>query len=401
MNTQQEFNRLNHRHAGTLLLAGMALIGWHNWRLWQQDKAKLAKKTVPSRLPPLETWADLPLVSVLVAAFHEADHISAHIESFLALRYPNKELVLCAGGSDGTYELAQVACSNDFSRFPPPRRTTEVVTTTSEVKVIEQRAGEGKQRALCRALPHTKGDIIFLTDADCLLDDLSFEQTIYPIANGQEQVCTGTSRPSHEQWYHPFVAIQASSQLYAALHAPPYADGLLGRNCAVSRTILQQSKGLEAVAPTGTDYVLAKMLAQSGARIRQLPNSRIVTDYPTTISGYMCQQRRWLRNVVLHGHRFGALDEVKASLQTSLTGLGMLLMPLISLFVPLIIVLWLLLIWHAWLSRLRYLSVVSTVLNRPRTGLQIVLQAGMIFVDFLAWSQALLDYVLPQRQKKW
>ena len=102
----RNINRLANRHAGKLLVVGLVGVAFYNWRQWQKDKAFLAVRSEPEPLPPLETWPELPLVSVLVAAWNESEHIDRHIQSFLALRYPHKELVLCAGGNDDTYERA-------------------------------------------------------------------------------------------------------------------------------------------------------------------------------------------------------------------------------------------------------------------------------------------------------
>jgi cellulose synthase/poly-beta-1,6-N-acetylglucosamine synthase-like glycosyltransferase len=361
---------------------GLAAVAWQNWRLWQQDKARLATAAQPT-LPPPSEWPSVPTVSVLVPAWNERQHIDDHIRSFLALRYPRKELILCAGGDDGTYERAQMWAER-------------------QVIVLEQEPGEGKQQALRRSLPHARGIVIFLTDADCMLDDETFERTLYPVAIGEEQVTTGGARPIAELMRNPFVSLQAASQVYNAARTPRYAPGLLGRNCAVERSFLEWSGGLEAEAPTGTDYVLAKKLVQAGARIRQIPESRVATEYPTTIKGYVRQQSRWLRNILIHGPRFGAKDEVRASLKTSLVGIAMLLMPLSALlFGRLPFVGWLALVFHAFLSRLRYLKFTSAALNTPIEARQVVAQAPMLFLDFYAWSRPLFDYLSAKRRERW
>src|SRR5205823_4146563 len=109
----------------------------------------------------------------------EADLLAQHIESVLVLSYPDKEYILSAGGSDGTYAIA--------------RRYEE-----RGVVVLEQQPGEGKQRALRQCFRQATGEIIFFTDADCLLDDESFERLIIPLANGEAEAATGTARPFPE-----------------------------------------------------------------------------------------------------------------------------------------------------------------------------------------------------------
>lgn len=366
----QHLRRLD-RWALPLAGIGLATVAAYNWRLWQKDKVRLAElKALPPPLP-LASWSQLPLVSVLVAAWNEAAYIEGHIESFLSLRYPHKELILCAGGTDETYALAQ-------------RYVSQIV------KVLAQQPGEGKQRALARAFPETEGEIIFLTDADCLLDDGAFESTLFPVTEGTEQVCTGGSRPLDEQLDDPFVVAQAFNQLYSSVHTPTYVEGLLGRNCAVARTVLEQSKGLLAEAPTGTDYVLAKHLLKTGAKIRFLASSQVHTSYPTTVTDYISQQSRWLKNLLLRGHEYRDWIHVKHALLTSFMGLTMLLTPFMSFIFGRLGALLTLLIWSVpLLSRLRYgrLGVQLWPTSTPTRLYDLV---RVMVADFVAWSRVLV-----------
>ena len=95
-----------------------------------------------------------------------------------ATRIAYKELILCAGGPDGTYHLAKTF-------------------TSAQVLVFEQKPGEGKQRALQRCFEQSHGVVIFLTDADCLLEDRVFERTLYPLVVEGKDAATGTWRPSN------------------------------------------------------------------------------------------------------------------------------------------------------------------------------------------------------------
>jgi len=369
------------RYALPLVLSGAAAAAIYNWRLWERDKAFLARKGEAEPLLPLESWPERSMVSVLVAAWNEREHIERHIESFLALRYPHKELVLCAGGEDGTLALA--------SRYAGP-----------QVKVFEQKPGEGKQKALARCFAETRGEIIFLTDADCQLGDNAFERILWAIIGEREQVATGSSEPYVEQMSELFAFTQAACQVYSTMHSPRYAPGILGRNCAVERELLEGTAALDEPAPTGTDYVLAKVLDASGALIRQVPESLMPTDYPGTAREYLRQQRRWLRNVVLHGYRFGAHEEMRASLRTSLLGLAMLFLPLLGFVLsPWLFLIWLLLSAQALFSRLRYLSFGSKIFDRPLLVADVVWQVPLLFLDFLAWTGPLADYV--RQREKW
>ncbi|UCC53448.1 MAG: glycosyltransferase, partial [Anaerolineaceae bacterium] len=194
----------------------------------------------------------------------------------------------------------------------------------------------------------------------------------------------------------------AAIQTYSAMHGPRHAPGILGRNCAVRRVLLDETEALDAAAPTGTDYVLAKMLSAAGIRIRQVPESRMLTNFPSRAHEYLRQQRRWLRNVVLHGRRFGARDETRAALRTSLVGMALLLLlPLGLLLLPWLIVVWSVLVAQALFARLRYLVFAGAVLNGSVRPAYVMWQAPLLLLDLLAWTQPMADYVWQRNRWVW
>jgi cellulose synthase/poly-beta-1,6-N-acetylglucosamine synthase-like glycosyltransferase len=359
-----------------------ALLGYHGWQ-WQRDQHRLRALRDATPVPPVSHWANTPLVSVLVAAWNEGAGIETFVHYFDKLRYPHKELVLCAGGDDDTYIRA-------------------ITYRSSHIQVMKQQAGEGKQDALARAFEYCRGEIIFLSDADCWLEDNVFERTLFPVVTGAYEGCTGSSRPTAEAWANPFIATQAASQLYPTLYLPVQATGILGRNCAIHRTALERSDALQVPAPTGTDYVLWQQLRQSGITVCQIPDSRILTQYPLTVRPYLRQQRRWLRNLVLHGYRFEAQQDVNRSLQTSLTGVAL----LVGLVVAVVRRGWLATLWqglclHMVLARCRYLSVTARLLKTPLTWRHVLFQPVMIGIDIVAWTLPLADYGFRHRRWEW
>src|SRR5687768_5466499 len=110
---------------------------------------RLSAAWLPCSLEGAMKGLEQAVVSILVAAWNEAEHIDDLIASCLRWAYPRKELVLCAGGADDTLRRA--------------RRWEG-----AGVRVLEQLPGEGKQGALERCLREATGEIIVLTDADCV-----------------------------------------------------------------------------------------------------------------------------------------------------------------------------------------------------------------------------------------
>jgi len=243
-----------------------------------------------------DLWPTDLSVSVLVAAWNESNNIERHIASFLALDgYANMDLIVCAGGQDGTHNLAM--------KLAGPR-----------VKVLEQHPGEGKQRALNRCLQQASGDVILLTDAGCYFTEQTVRALLDPLVRGAATVVTGVSEPAPDQRDDALVLYQWLTDRACAAEMPPIVDGVLGRNCAMLRSVLDDIGGFDAPVATGTDYFMSRRLVERGHVIHTAPSSRMASIYPSSPTAYLNMWRRWNKNLLIHGPRFGAWRDVRGVL---------------------------------------------------------------------------------------
>lgn len=388
-------------HAGWILAGGVglaALLNLHMWRRWRRDApgtsggARHLEAGRPQAVScshqgdwlPSPGRGSRPRVSILVPAWNEAESIGDCLTAIGNLRYPDREVVICAGGTDGTLELAR--------RFAPPGAV-----------ILEQRPGEGKQRALERCLERATGSVIFLTDADCVLDDETFERTLRPILEGEEVATTGARQPLEGQKSHPLVAFQWSHHLWMQSHAPVYVDVLDGVNAAVRRDVLERVGGFSVPAPIGTDYALSRQLEGAGYRIRFVPESRVRTAYCTAIGEYVRQRSRWFRNRFLHGLRHRRWREVAGHLWAALTSLGMLAIPLAGgLGSRLLWALWLAALSHLAFSQARFtLAAHARGAARLPRRWQYGLFLPYMVVGWAANVGALVDSLIPGRRWRW
>ncbi len=377
----RQINYMMQQHAGKLLLTGLLAVIAHNWRLWQRDNNLAAR--LRAEHPPLPDLSRTPRVSVLVAAWNERAHIDAHVRSFLGLRYPNIELILGAGGSDGTLQHAR--------RYVGER-----------VIVLEQQPGEGKQRTLARCMQHASGDIIYLTDADCLYDDDALKRLLAPMIDGGEHAATGRSRPLEQQQQNTLALYMWTADVMSSAHSSTYSSGLLGRNAALTRQAIERIGGLGFTARTGTDYQLAKRLLNAGIAIRYVGDSIVPSAYPETLRIYRHKQSRWLRNLLLHARRYNAMDDLRLTLRTVTTGLLMLLLPLSAWRLGrLILVAWSLLVAHAVCSKIRYAFFTARLYHRSLPLRFFVGLLPLTLIDFAIWASPVLDLVHPSRRERW
>jgi glycosyltransferase involved in cell wall biosynthesis len=368
------------------LLITIAFVAYHVWA-FQTTKHKPRTWEAVS-LPA----GQKPKVSVLVPAWNAQHDIPAFVNAFQNVDYPHKELILCVGGNDDSLPTAQ-----HFA-----------VTDGAPVRVLEQLPGEGKQGGLRKCFAESSGDIIYLTDIDCRMDSQSFNYVLTPILAGREQVVTGSSKPTPDQQTIDAVRIDWAVVRKVEGLQPRYVDGLLGRNCAVTRAALETINGFEFDAPTGTDYRLAQELCRAGHKILLLPASEIETEYAWPLRSYIRKHGRWVRNVLLFAERPRQRTEYYDALTAVLLPLAMIAALLLSVILSFIFptnVAWfpafvvLLLFVHGILNRLRY---ASETLGMP------TLAAGTIFGALINWLGQLAmglygfwTWVNPNLRKRW
>jgi len=269
--------------------------------------------------------------------------------------------------------------------------------------VREQRPGEGKQRALRRCLEHADGSILYLTDADCLLSNDAFERLIAPIARGEAAVVTGTSRPRAAQLKNTLVRYQWLCDLVWVRALPRTVDGVLGRNCALLREVVESTAAFDAPVATGTDYHLSRVLVRAGHEIRAVPDSQVETDYPETPLAYLRMWRRWNKNLLIHGVRFGAWNDVRGvGLVAAVTGV-ILLGPImyVARLGPALWSISALLFAAAMASRVRRLLLGSRLAGVPVPWRCLAALPVYTCLDLLSAILAVRDALDPRVRSRW
>jgi len=362
----------------TIFGTGIAVAGAFNCWLWRSDCARALRLKTRTAMPVY--LQATPRVTILVAAWNEAGIIAEHVWSVSTLRYPNKEYVLCAGGPDGTFAIAY-------------RTAAEWMT------VLRQEAGEGMQGALCRALSRATGDIIFLTDADCLLTDNAFERTLAPLINEGEAVACGTSEPLPTQKGDPFVLDRWFKEIYVQAREGSYVGGLRSVNAALTRQALRAGGDLQAHVTSGIDYYLSKQVLGRGYRIRFVRDSIVPTEYEGSVLAFGQRQSRWLWNVIVHGWYFRAYREVASCVLTSVIGLAMLVGGAIAVWQGgAVLAGWSVIYLHVLASRIRYMRF-GELMSGLRFPAYYRLPVTILF-DFGIWSLAVLRHLVPRVRRE-
>jgi glycosyltransferase involved in cell wall biosynthesis len=324
----------------------------------------------------------LPSVSVLLPAWNSANTIDQCLESLLSVDWPDVEIIVCAGGTDGTLERAE--------RY-----------SSGRVYVLEQRPGEGKQRALRRCFEVSRGEVIYLTDSDCVVSNESFHALLQPLVDGHFDVSTGASVPLEKQRSNSLVRYQWGKDLAWGRLIGATTSGIHGRNSAVRRSTLVRVGAFSADVSSGTDYHLSQRLRLAGIPIAWT-QSLVQSEYPTEPVAYVRMWRRWIKNVLVQGIQTGSYREVMSTgigIGTSATLLGL---PLLSLVIDrMIIAPWLALLGFISFRRFRAHRYLEQVNEVPPIEKAAVAVPAFVLLDALSAIWGLFVAIHPAKRREW
>ena len=223
--------------------------------------------------------AKKPLVSVIVAFRNEEKNLSSLIESLLAQTYIKCEFVLV----DDHSEDSSLAITKSFS--------------DSRIKIIS--AGDeviGKKSALKLGYESSSGDILFFTDADCVLGSRCIETTVAKMHSEKCQMVCGPVR-----YFHKKGLVQGLMQLeFLSLTGSGASGFFMGRpfmcngaNLAVEREVYAEAD-LNPKYSSGDDVFLLHY-AHSKHKVGFVQSSECIveTQGPEGICDFFKQRVRW------------------------------------------------------------------------------------------------------------
>jgi hypothetical protein len=328
---------------------------------------------------------DAFLVSVLLPAWNEAPMLGRCLDSLLAITSPNLEIIVCAGGTDGTSEIAR-----QYATANPGR-----------VNVLEQVPGEGKQSALRRAYRCSRGEVIYLTDADCVIPAETLRALVGAIGRDGVDAATGPTHPLPEQRDVPWIRHQ-----WATTHAVDRtrgreSTGLHGRNCAVRREAIEAAGAFTEDVRIGTDYHLAQRLLAAGRTIYFVP-APVETMFETSVPGHAAQQSRWMRNILVHSGEAPDRADVMSVARSMVLGAGLLAWPLTWRRTKLAgLLLWL--VPMVWMTRVRLQQDRQLAGDFELQPLHADARRAALFslADLYVWTRPLIDLLSPNRRFRW
>lgn len=246
-----------------LLLAGIFIIFYsyagYGLLVWLLLKARtLIKKpaTITAKANPTLLPADLPDVTLIVAAFNEESFIVEKIKNSLALDYPadKLQLILITDGSTDA--------------------TPQLVAGFDRIHLLHQPERKGKVAAMHRAMSYVKTPIVIFSDANTLLNPESIrniarhysDERTGGVAGEKKIMATGNDKIAGIgeglYWKYESLLKRLDSDLYTVV-------GAAGELFSI-RTALYEPVGEDTLLD---DFVISLKVCRRGYRVQYEPNA--------------------------------------------------------------------------------------------------------------------------------
>lgn len=261
---------------------------------------------------PIHFASHTPRVTLLIAAYNEADLMARKLDNSLALDYPIDclQIIVAADGSDD--------------------KTPDIVRTYRDwgVMLSYEPERQGKMAAINRAMPLATGELVVFSDANNLYQANTLRELVKPfadpqvgIASGAKQIVAGDTVLGESEglyWrYESFIKQQETTvdscvgvagevlALRRALFEPPPAE-IINDDFYLALRVLQQgyrvvyapaARSVERVSPTAQDEVTRRTRIVAG-RYQAMVRGRELLPWQRPLLVWQILSHKYLRPLV-------------------------------------------------------------------------------------------------------
>ena len=250
--------------------------------------AFVAMALLLDKRPPVLADQAYPAVTVLVAAFNEADSIASSLSGIFLQDYAGsiQVIVINDGSADGTAAIVERLRSEH-----------------PNLELINLQQNGGKAAALNHGLTQCKTDIVITIDADSyiLKDGVRHLVGRYLSDPTNTKAVAGEIliRNSRENWitkaqeWDYFLGIATIKRIQSLFQGTLVAQGAF--SLYDKKTVLELGGWPEMV---GEDIVLTWKILDAGYRVGHAEDALAFTDCPNTLRKFVNQRRRWSRGLM-------------------------------------------------------------------------------------------------------
>ena len=230
--------------------------------------------------------SSLPSLSIVVCARNEAPTLPALLHALKYQDLPCEIILVDDRSTDRTKELMQ--------EYPG----AVICTLTEEAGWFQ-----GKKRALTEGIEAAGGDVILLTDADCVPSP-EWARGMGSLFSSEIGLVAGGALYEEEKWYHRLMNLEMLALAACSEGALGWQRPLLatGNNLAYRRELFFQAggfRGLEKVETGDDDLMIQRIGKISGVRFAFAwkPGLFVKTRAQSSFSAFIHQRARWASGV--------------------------------------------------------------------------------------------------------
>lgn len=284
---------------------GLIYIAYDSWLLWYMVRSsRRAVKLLAAETP--QVTAEMPQISVLVAAYNESLVLPDCIRALRDQTDPPAEIIIVDDGSSDD-SIAQL--TRDFAvRFPDAAEGAPALGTSMKeprLKVL-RKGHSGKADSMNQAWPRALYPLIVTIDADTVLDPGAIGAMRRAFGQNQELAagCGVLTPKCRKVLAGSFFEFFQSFEYYRAFLwrlSWTTSDSLLlvsGAFAAYRKNVLQKLGGFDAhslVEDYDLIYRLHRYAGERGERmqVQVVSDARAITDAPASIRAFLHQRARW------------------------------------------------------------------------------------------------------------
>ena len=226
-------------------------------------------------------------LSLLIPGWNAQKYIKNCVISLLENDYKNFEIILITGGSDNSYNISLKL----QEKYP------------NKIKVLKQEIPH-KNTALNIGLKEVEGDIIVLTDIDCVYQRNWLNKINEIFQNKKHNIITGLYLPfpDRKNPLAEYNRIKIGNNLISFENEKVIiGNKLCGANAAFRKEIFLNKIGkFDEKIPTGDDKVLGMTFNKKGEELYYFRDIYVYTEcYSNSIKGFIRRRIRWAKDLFI------------------------------------------------------------------------------------------------------
>lgn len=265
----------------TIVFFAILIIIYHIFLFLLRDR-KIIKKIIQnyenSNNIKLDDLKRTPKVNIIIPAWNEEEIFRGCLECVKKLTYPNLKIIINAGGSTQTIKIA------------------ESYKNLENFKILYQKMGEGKIKAINDCLELISEGIVYLIDADTYLGDEIFLKTIYPLINENKSVIVVRVKP-HKSIKNKNLVKYLNISRNVKFHGDTSNEiNYVSQNTGLRYEVIKELKKFSEKKLSDDGLSIGSDLIKKGFKILLIDENVESFNFPNKIKGYIKQNLRWIEN---------------------------------------------------------------------------------------------------------